>query len=99
MAESPASEEPLDEAFAAYLRSCDAGEVPSREDFLAQFPELADDLKELMEAADMIGGMTHTGGDAQRSVPRAEPGAETIVSGNMDDSGVDPAATAGVSTR
>ena len=55
MAEPSPTEDPLDEAFAAYLRSCDAGELASREEFLAQFPELADQLKELMEAADMIG--------------------------------------------
>ncbi len=58
MVEPSPTEDPLDEAFAAYLRSCDAGEVSSREEFLAQFPELADQLKELMEAADMIGRVT-----------------------------------------
>ncbi len=55
MSDSPPTNDPLDEAFAAYLRSCDAGEVSNREEFLAQFPDLADELKQLMEAADMIG--------------------------------------------
>ena len=31
----------LDEAFAAYLRSCDSGECESRDDFLSQYPDLA----------------------------------------------------------
>ncbi len=53
--------DPLDEAFAAYLRSCDTGELDSREDFLAQFPELADQLRELMDAADMLGQITTAG--------------------------------------
>jgi TRAP transporter TAXI family solute receptor len=50
--------DPLDKAFAAYLRSCDAGELSSREEFLSQFPELSDQLKELIDAADMIGNFT-----------------------------------------
>ena len=58
MVDSPPTNDPLDEAFAAYLRSCDAGELASREEFLAQFPDLADELKELIEAADMIGQVT-----------------------------------------
>ena len=40
MVDPPASDEPLDKAFAAYLRSCDAGEL-TREEFLEQFPDLA----------------------------------------------------------
>ncbi len=74
MAESPRTNDPLDEAFAAYLRSCDAGELSTREEFLAQFPELADELKKLMEAADMIGQYTTT-------IERKPPGVddETIV--------------------
>ena len=57
--------DPLDEAFALYLRTCDAGELSSREDFLAQFPNLSDQLKELIDAADMIGDFT-TGGSGNR---------------------------------
>jgi TRAP transporter TAXI family solute receptor len=46
--------DPCDQAFAAYLKSCDAGEAISREAFLAQFPELADQLSDLLDAADAI---------------------------------------------
>jgi eukaryotic-like serine/threonine-protein kinase len=60
--ESPndeSQEDPLDVAFAQYLRRCDEGEFVSREEFLAQFePPLADQLKELMLSADRIGQMT-----------------------------------------
>ncbi|TWT54165.1 Serine/threonine-protein kinase PrkC [Rubripirellula amarantea] len=45
----------VDRAFAAYLKSCDSGEFSTREEFLAQFPEIASELKELMDAADMFG--------------------------------------------
>lgn len=44
----------LDEAFAAYLRLCDSGEQHDRESFLAQFPELADPLRQLLDAADLL---------------------------------------------
>ena len=100
MADSPAADEPIDEAFAAYLRSCDAGEIESREEFLAQFPEIADDLKELMEAADMISGMTQAGVQTQSS-QKADTGADTIAADARtgDESGVDPAATLPVANR
>ena len=55
MSESRPTNDPLDEAFADYLRMSDAGEIASREDFLKLFPDLADDLKELIEAADLLG--------------------------------------------
>lgn len=51
-------DDPLDVAFAAYLRACDAGETSSREEFIQQFPELADDLSRLLDAADLIGQYT-----------------------------------------
>ena len=47
-------EDPLDEAFAAYLRSVDEGTFGSRDEFLAQFPEIADELQALMDTADAI---------------------------------------------
>ena len=86
MTDSPPGDDPLDEAFAAYLRSCDAGEVSSREEFLEQFPDLASDLKQLMEAADLIGQMTSTGQTASESGDHLEdeptkqvvPGADTV---------------------
>ena len=93
MAESPRTNDPLDEAFAAYLRSCDAGELGSREEFLAQFPDLADELKHLIEAADMIGQVTL--GQSAGNLEPIESGAETIGAdhGSDHDSGGDPAAT------
>lgn len=96
MSESPAKPDPLDEAFAAYLRTCDAGELSSREEFLEQFPELADQLKELIEAADLIGKVTLA--PSIRKVDSAT--AETIVL-DLSDSGAsnDPAATLPMSHR
>jgi TRAP transporter TAXI family solute receptor len=96
MADMPASNDPLDEAFAAYLRSCDSGEFTSREAFLEQFPDLADELKQLMEAADMIGRVTV--GDAPSEPAQAAgvpSGADTVASNLSvgDGSGADPAAT------
>lgn len=91
---SPESDDPIDEAFAAYLRSCDEGAVGSREDFLAQFPEMAVELKNLMEAADAIDRFT---GAARQESGQADPspGADTVnvMSPDLDASGDDPAAT------
>ena len=102
MAESSPSDDPLDEAFAAYLRSCDAGEVGSREEFLAQFPDMAGDLKELMEAADMIGRVTLGDQSTDQAISQqAMPGADTIGSHEQtgDESGGDPAATLPMANR
>ena len=76
--ESPAADDQVDEAFAAYLRSCDAGEIDSREKFLAQFPDIADDLKELMEAADMISSVSMAGQSTKIDRSKAATGADTI---------------------
>ncbi|TWU01178.1 serine/threonine-protein kinase [Stieleria varia] len=83
----------VDEAFAAYLRCCDAGELESREDFLAQFPDIAGELKELMEAADGLGRFASGHSTAQAIMP--QPGADTVsaFAGNLEDSGGDPALT------
>lgn len=51
-------DEPLDAAFAAYLRSCDSGTAADREAFIAQFPELADELRRLIATADMLERLT-----------------------------------------
>ncbi|MEM6779163.1 MAG: serine/threonine-protein kinase [Planctomycetota bacterium] len=51
-------DEELDEAFALYLRACDDDELESRDSFLKQHPEYADQLRELMDAADLIGNYT-----------------------------------------
>lgn len=85
--------DPLDVAFAAYLRACDAGETSSREEFIQQFPELADDLSRLLDAADLIGRYTtHNSGAAhleETAAWQVEPTgdshatAETVV-GNLE---------------
>lgn len=89
MSESPGTNDPLDEAFAAYLRTCDAGELNSREEFLEQFPEIAGELKQLIEAADMLGQVT-LGGRTTTAPP--EPSAETLHR-DVGDGDSDPAAT------
>ena len=90
-----AADDPLDEAFAAYLRHCDEGTVGSREDFLAQFPELAGDLKQLIEAADMMGQFS-----SSASTTSAAPGADTIGAHiGPGVSGGDPAATLPMANR
>ena len=53
-------EDKINEAFAIYLHQCDAGTLTSRKDFLAQFPEIQDQLCELMESADMIGRVSRS---------------------------------------
>ena len=96
----PPTNDPVDEAFAAYLRSCDAGEVSSREEFLAQFPEIASELSELMDAADAIGKMTSGSPTSLDMRPDTvalpvNPGADTVF-GHGDqpqDPNTDPAAT------
>src|SRR6056297_1423552 len=69
MADPPLRDDPLDEAFAAYLRFCDEGQLESREAFLAQYPELSAQLKELIDAADMLGSFSFG-----RSAGNTEPG-------------------------
>ncbi len=103
---NPPKNDPVDEAFAAYLKSCDAGEVSSREEFLAQFPEIAGELSELMDAADFIDQMTSgqaapTHDPPQSIVTDASPGAETIVgrAHNQDHADADPAATLPMANR
>ncbi len=44
----------VDSALAEYLQKCDAGNYPNREDFLARFPELRDQLVDLLQAVDWI---------------------------------------------
>ena len=106
--------DPLDGAFAAYLRSCDAGEVSSREEFLSQFPELSDQLKELIDAADMIGsfttgagGVPNENGENQLGNSMLQAGAETVALGQLGSqlglagelSGGDPAVTLPMANR
>ncbi|TWU58231.1 serine/threonine-protein kinase [Rubripirellula reticaptiva] len=95
----PQPADPLDQAFAAYLRSCDEGGIESREEFLAKYPELSSQLQELIDAADMIGSMTSAGppklGPSDSTPAITDGGAETIAlhAPNAGESGEDPAAT------
>jgi hypothetical protein len=64
----------LDEIFALYLSACDTGELTSRDDFLKQHPEHADQLRELMDAADLIGTFSMAGAAPdETSHPWTEP--------------------------
>ena len=53
-------DDPLDEAFAAYLRSCDEGSHEDREAFVQRYPELSDRLRDLMVLADSMGSFVAT---------------------------------------
>jgi eukaryotic-like serine/threonine-protein kinase len=70
---APQVNDPLDQAFAAYLRACDEGRLASREEFLQQYPELADQLSDLMQMADSLGEFVASSSDESSSdsaVPR-----------------------------
>jgi len=100
MSESPRTNDPLDQAFADYLRLCDAGELESREEFLKLFPDLADQLKELIEAADILGQVTLSG-EAPQTPAKAHsqsPSAETITTSTMSGDG-DPDVTLPMTNR
>ncbi|OYP31047.1 serine/threonine-protein kinase [Rhodopirellula sp. MGV] len=88
------ADDPIDEAFAAYLRSVDEGSVGTRDEFLAKFPSMAQELKSLMEAADAIDrfAISQSGASAPEPIP---PSAETVDSriSDADQSGGDPAET------
>ncbi|MAI71119.1 MAG: protein kinase [Rhodopirellula sp.] len=104
MSEPPRTNDPLDDAFADYLRMSDAGEIDSREDFLKLFPDLADDLKELIEAADLLGEVTLSGQPVGSSsgfnVAALSPNAETIAtSAAGDDSSGAPDVTLPMANR
>ncbi len=68
-------DDPLDEAFAAYLRACDEGHHEDREAFVQRYPELSERLRELMALADSMGSFVATesaiGSAAQRPSSRA----------------------------
>ena len=67
--------DPLDVAFAAYLRACDAGESDDREAFLERFPELSVELARLMEAADKIGRFASDTPPPEVCEPHRQPSA------------------------
>lgn len=68
--------EPLDQAFAAYLRSCDTGDVDQREAFIAQFPEMAAELRQLIATADMLQSFIFKGSETAAEREPASPAAE-----------------------
>jgi TRAP transporter TAXI family solute receptor len=75
--------EPLDAAFAAYLRSCDSGTAADREAFVAQFPELADELRRLIATADMLQSFTMGPPSASQSPPTGIAGRSLVSRGAM----------------
>jgi len=85
---NPDEESQIDDAFAMYLRACDEGELNSREEFLQRFPNLSGRLRELMQAADLIGSYTQTGNqppktpsnDTSETPPSPNSGEETASS-------------------
>lgn len=108
----PELDSQVDEAFALYLKACDTGELDSREDFLKQFPSISGQLRELMEAADMIGNFTQTryvskdSPVSKDSVPVDSIGVDTIGISEMavdesagDFSEMDPNATLPMANR
>lgn len=68
--------DPLDEAFAAYLRACDEGRLSSREEFLSRFPDIADQLGELMQWADSLGDFVASQEDEASGVQPADRAAQ-----------------------
>jgi len=58
------ADDPIDEAFAAYLRSCDDGSGEDRETFVSRYPEMADRLRALMTLADSIESFVSLDGDS-----------------------------------
>ncbi|MDM4019119.1 serine/threonine-protein kinase [Roseiconus lacunae] len=89
------ADDPIDEAFAAYLKSVDEGSIGSREEFLAQFPEMATELKDLMDAADAIDRFAVRSEPPLSSISPSQAGAETVdfVTSDPNQSGDDPAET------
>jgi TRAP transporter TAXI family solute receptor len=93
-------EERLDRLLAEYLRRRDAGEDFDRERLLKQHPDLAGELRELLDTADLVDGMAGPmeepcSPDETPTQPAADPRrslvAETVT--------LDPNATAGLEPR
>ena len=60
-------DDPLDEAFAAYLRACDEGHGEDRETFIQRYPSMADRLRELMALADSLGSFVSFDSESSKS--------------------------------
>src|SRR2546422_5162964 len=53
--EAHATDDPhVDQVIAAYLSALDAGQAPSRSEWLAGHPELADELRDCLDAMDKV---------------------------------------------
>lgn len=82
--EDPPLELQIDLALAHYMQKCDAGDVPNRELFLAQHPELRAHLEELLAAADWIEQLA--GPRLSEVASRAAPQLDATVSPNPGNS-------------
>ena len=82
-------DDPLDEAFAAYLRACDEGRGEDRETFIGRYPEMATRLRELMSLADSLDVFVAVGEEPSGVVggkcrPRTTNNAASQVSGEAE---------------
>jgi eukaryotic-like serine/threonine-protein kinase len=81
-------DDPLDEAFAAYLRACDEGREEDREAFIGRYPEMATRLRELMTLADSLDVFIATGDEpsatGSRSRSRGNAAEAAKVSGDAE---------------
>jgi len=92
--DDPAIGQRLDEAFAAYLRACDDGQMPSRDEFLKRYPDLADRLADLLSIADSLGDFvgvslcgsgSHSGADPAPARPVVHDAETLLWNGNRSD--------------
>ncbi|MGV3485532.1 MAG: serine/threonine-protein kinase [Planctomycetaceae bacterium] len=67
-------DDPLDEAFAAYLRACDDGREEDREAFIQRYPAMADRLRELMSLADSLGSFVASHDRSAAQPEDSQPG-------------------------
>jgi WD40 repeat protein/tRNA A-37 threonylcarbamoyl transferase component Bud32 len=67
----------LEDALAEYMRAKERGERPDRRDFLARYPDLADELQEFFANEDSFAP------PADRESPAARTEAQTLVPGEM----------------
>ncbi len=81
-------DDPIDEAFAAYLRACDDGQGEDRDAFLNRYPELSDRLRELMALADSLGSYVavdaESSGDIAATANNGPQSDRAVVSANAE---------------
>ena len=71
LADTPSREERINEAIAAYLRAAEAGQPPDPEPWLAQHPDLADELRQFFDTSDEIDRLAAHSRAAGETVQRA----------------------------